>query len=253
MLSNRVIPSLLLSDGGLYKSTKFKDPVYVGDPINAIKIFNDKEVDELMVIDISASKFGTEPDFELIEQFAGECFIPLTYGGGIKTLEQARKIFALGIEKICVQSAFLDNPDLICDLVNSFGSSSIVASIDLRRNWLNQINVYNYMTGKNSKTNWTELITKYSEAGVGEIFLNNVDKDGTRSGPDLEMIRVVAKTTDIPLIACGGVSSLDDIQKVILAGADAVSAGSFFVFHGPHRAVLITYPEYDDLVKLFEN
>ena len=103
MLSNRVIPSLLLSDGGLYKSTKFKDPVYVGDPINAIKIFNDKEVDELMVIDISASKFGTEPDFELIEQFAGECFIPLTYGGGIKTLEQARKIFALGIEKICVQ------------------------------------------------------------------------------------------------------------------------------------------------------
>jgi imidazole glycerol-phosphate synthase subunit HisF len=250
MLSNRVIPTLLLSDGGLYKTIKFKNPAYVGDPINAIKIFNDKEVDELIVIDISATKNKLEPDFHLIEQFAGECFIPLTYGGGIKTLRQAEKIFSLGIEKICVQTKFASDLNFIKSLVDNFGSSSVVASIDLNRNWFNQICVYNYVTAKSSKQNWKELIDNYCYAGVGEIFLNCVDCDGAMAGPDTDLIRQVAAHTYVPLIACGGVSSLSDVKSIIECGADAAAAGSFFVFHGPHRAVLITYPEYEDLSAL---
>ena len=247
MLKNRVIPSLLLSNGGLYKTKKFGEPVYIGDPINAIKIFNEKEVDELIVTDISASKSNTEPDFELIEKFAGECFIPLTYGGGIKTIEQAGRLFSLGIEKITIQSAIMSDFNFIKSLVECFGSSSIVASVDLKRNWLNKICVYNYLTGKLLKYDWEYLIDKYSDAGVGEIFLNCVDRDGMRSGPDFDMIKKVGEYTKVPLIACGGISSLSDIKKAIEFGADAIAAGSFFVFHGPHRAVLINYPKYKDL------
>lgn len=253
MLRNRVIPTLLLSEGGLYKTTKFGHPTYVGDPINAIKIFNEKEVDELIVLDISATKNKQEPDFDLIEQFASECFIPLTYGGGVQTLKQAEKIFSLGIEKICVQSQFVIDSSFVQTMVDNFGSSSIVASIDLKRNWRRQILVHDYITGKPNKRNWMELIDKYTNSGVGEIFLNCVDKDGTRSGPDIDLIEQVAAHTRIPLIACGGISSLSDIQAIIGCGADAVAAGSFFVFHGPHRAVLITYPEYNDLVMTLNN
>ena len=253
MLRNRVIPTLLLSEGGLYKTTKFMNPTYVGDPINAIKIFNDKEVDELIVIDISATKNNSEPDFDLIEQFAGECFIPLTYGGGITTLHQAEKIFSLGIEKLCVQTKFASDFGFIKSMVDKFGSSSIVASIDLKRNWLKQIVVHNYVTGKSSKQNWVDLINSYCAAGVGEIFLNCVDRDGTRAGPDIDLIRQVAEHIQVPLIACGGVSSLANMKDIICSGADAVAAGSFFVFHGPHRAVLLTYPEYSALVALLSD
>lgn len=250
MLKHRVIPALLLRGNGLVKTTKFKDPKYVGDPINAIRIFNEKEVDELMVLDITASKEGREPNFEMIEQFAGECFMPLAYGGGIRTVEHAKRIFASGVEKVCLQTAALSNPRLISDLAERFGSQSIIVSIDVKRNWLGQPRIYASSQSKTLSGNWLELMDTLIAAGAGEVLVNAVDKDGTLSGPDLDLIRQASEKIRVPMIAVGGVSSLADIKAAVNAGASAVAAGAFFVYHGPHRAVLITYPKYHELEKL---
>lgn len=252
MLKHRVIPSLLLHDGGLVKTVKFKDPKYVGDPINAIKIFNEKEVDELMLLDITASKKKRSPNYALIEQIAGECFMPLAYGGGIKTIDEANQIFSLGVEKICIQSAALNSLSIIRSMADRFGNQSIMVSIDLKKNWLGKTFLYNAAIGKLLKGCWLEKLKKLVNAGAGEVLLNSVDKDGTMTGPDLELIQQASDAIDVPLIAVGGVSNLQDIKAAVNAGASAVAAGSFFVFHGPHRAVLITYPKYDELEKLFK-
>lgn len=252
MLKHRVIPLLLLSDVGLVKSTKFKNPKYVGDPINAIRIFNDKEVDELIVIDINATKNLREPNYALIEQFAGECFMPLAYGGGIQTVAQAERLFSLGVEKICIQTAALKTPEFITDLARRFGSQSIVVSIDIRKDFFGRLRVYQSATGRLLDDEYLNVICKLEKAGAGEILLNAVDRDGTLAGPDLMLIKQVSQHLDVPLIAIGGVSSLSDIKACVDVGASAVAAGAFFVFHGPHRAVLITYPEYHILEKLFE-
>jgi len=251
VLKHRVIPALLLRNGGLVKTLKFKDPVYVGDPINAIRIFNDKEVDELMVLDITASKERREPNYALIEQFAGECFMPLAYGGGITNAEQAARLFRLGVEKICVQSAALRNPALVTELAERFGSQSIVVSVDVKRNWLGKPRVYDASQGKALPEPWLRVTQRLVNAGAGEVLLNAVDRDGTLTGPDLDLIREAARTLAVPLIGVGGVSSMADIKAVVEAGASAVAAGAFFVFHGPHRAVLITYPRYHELEALF--
>ena len=250
MLKHRVIPALLLRGNGLVKTTKFKDPKYVGDPINAIRIFNEKEVDELMVLDITASKEGREPNFEMIEQFAGECFMPLAYGGGIRTIEHAKRIFASGVEKVCLQTAALSNPRLISDLAERFGSQSIIVSIDVKRNWLGRPGIYASSQGKILSGNWLDRMAELIAAGAGEVLVNAVDKDGTLSGPDLELIHQASENIRVPMIAVGGVSSLADIKAAVDAGASAVAAGAFFVYHGPHRAVLITYPKYHELEKL---
>lgn len=251
MLRHRVIPALLLRNGGLVKTLKFKDPKYVGDPINAIHIFNEKEVDELMVLDIMASKERREPNYALIEQFAGECFMPLAYGGGVRTVEQARRIFSLGVEKVCVQTAALENPRLINELAERFGSQSVLVSIDIKKNWFGKPGLYAATQGKLHSTSWQEMLRLFVAAGAGEVLLNAVDKDGTLSGPDLELIREASAAVDVPLIAVGGISSLIDIKAAVRAGASAVAAGSFFVFHGPHRAVLITYPSSEELANLW--
>lgn len=252
MLKHRVIPSLLLKDGGLVKTRKFKDPMYVGDPVNAIRIFNEKEVDELTVLDITASKMRREPEYDLIEEFAGECFMPLTYGGGIRTIEQAVRIFRLGVEKICMQSLSLENPSLLKEMVDRFGSQSIVVSVDVKRSFLGEPRVYSSARSEIFKgKNLSELLADLMELDVGEILLGSVDKDGTLSGPDLELIRLASKNLGVPLVVSGGVSSLLDIKAAVNAGASAVSAGAFFVFHGKRRAVLITYPAYEDLENLF--
>ena len=251
MLKHRVIPALLLSNGGLVKTQRFKNPKYVGDPINAIRIFNEKEVDELMVLDIGATKEKREPDYELIEQIAGECFMPLAYGGGVRTVEQAQRIFASGVEKICIQTAALDNLQLIRELADRFGSQSIMVSLDIKKNWLGRGQAFAAAQGKTLSTDWLQLLSYFVSAGAGEVLLNAVDKDGTLSGPDLDLIRKVSEQLDVPLIAVGGVSSLEDIKFAIEAGASAVAAGAFFVHHGPHRAVLITYPKYHQLEQLF--
>jgi imidazole glycerol-phosphate synthase subunit HisF len=251
MLKHRVIPALLLSNGGLVKTLRFKKAKYVGDPINAVRIFNEKEVDELIVLDITASKQKRDPDYALIEQIAGECFMPLAYGGGVRTLQQAKRIFASGVEKICVQTAALENPQFVREMADHFGSQSIVVSLDIKRNWLGRVQVFAAAQGKSICCDWMRLLLDLVEAGAGEVLLNVVNKDGTLSGPDLDLVHYASQLVGVPLIAAGGVSSLADIKSAVDAGASAVAAGAFFVYHGPHRAVLITYPKYHELEQLF--
>jgi cyclase len=251
MLQHRVIPALLLRNSGLVKTTRFKDPKYVGDPINVVRIFNEKEVDELMLLDITASKENRDPNYEIIEEIAGECFMPLAYGGGVRTVGQAQRIFSSGVEKICIQTGALENIHLVRDLADRFGSQSIMVSLDIKRNWFGRAGVLATARGKLLPTEWLRILSDLVSAGAGEILLNAVDKDGTLSGPDLELIRQASQKVDVPLIAVGGVSSLNDIKSAVDAGASAVAAGAFFVYHGPHRAVLITYPRYSELEQLF--
>lgn len=251
MLKHRVIPCLLLHDRKLVKTRKFKDPKYVGDPINTVRIFNDKEVDEIIVLDIVASKKQRDPDYDMIEQIAGECFMPLCYGGGIRTVEQARQLFALGIEKICLQSAAIKNPSIITRIADRFGNQSVVASVDIKRDWLGKYQLYSAATGKTLSQPWMDYMQKVVAAGAGEILLNAVDRDGTMQGMDISLIGEASSVLSVPLIAMGGVGSLADIKAAINAGANAVAAGAFFVFYGPNRAVLISYPRYQDLEELW--
>ena len=247
MLNSRVIPCLLLQNEGLIKTLKFAKPKYIGDPINAIRIFNDKEVDELIVLDIDASKDERDPNFTLIEKFASECFMPLCYGGGIRSVQQAQQLFALGIEKICLQTAALDDPKIITEIANRFGRQSVVASVDIKKNLLGEHQIYRSVDGKKVKQPWLQCLQQLVNAGAGEVIVNSVDRDGTMAGMDLELIREAASAVTVPLIAMGGAGSLSDMKSAINAGASAVSAGAFFVFQGPHRAVLITYPDYQEL------
>jgi cyclase len=250
MLKERVIPCLLLKNGGLVKTTKFRDPKYVGDPINAIRIFNEKEVDELLVLDIAASRERREPNFDLIGQFTGECFMPLCYGGGIRSLDQARRLFALGIEKVCLQTAVLDDLTLISSIADQYGNQAVVASIDIKKAMFRGYRLYSSARGGYLEKAWHQHLIDVVRAGAGEVMLNAVDRDGTMEGMDLELICQAAGSISVPLIAVGGVGSLCDIRAAVDAGASAVAAGAFFVFHGPHRAVLITYPSYQELQTL---
>lgn len=251
-LFNRVIPCLLLQDGGLVKTTKFGKPRYVGDPINAIRIFNEKYVDELVFLDITASRTGAEPSYDLISRIAGECFMPLCYGGGIRTLEQARRIVASGVEKIAINSAAIDRPRLLTELAHELGRSSVVVSIDVKRDLFGRERVFH--PGRRRVTNLDPVQhAKASvDAGAGEVFLNCVGRDGERSGFDIGVIARVSAAVNVPVIACGGASSLDDMRAAVNAGASAAAAGSIFVFYGPHRAVLINYPDYASIRKLFK-
>lgn len=253
MLKHRVIPCLLLKNQGLVKSTKFAKPKYVGDPINAIRIFNEKEVDELLVLDIEASKKKHKPNYDLIEQFAGECFMPLAYGGGIKTVEQARRLFSIGVEKISIQTSALSNLDLVSDITARYGNQSVVVSIDIRKNFMGRYKLFHAASAKNLDQDWSQFLKLAVEAGAGEILLNAVDKDGTLSGVDTQLIRNAAEICRVPLIAVGGIGSIADMKSAVNAGANAVAAGAFFVYYGPHRAVLITYPKYSDLITLLDN
>lgn len=250
MLKHRVIPCLLLHDGGLVKTLRFTNPKYVGDPINAIRIFNDKEVDELMVLDITASKERREPNYALIERFAGECFMPLCYGGGVRTVEQAQQLFALGIEKVCLQTAALDDLTLVTRIAERFGSQSVLISVDVKKNWMGKRRLYAAASGKVLSRPWMDFLQRAVSAGAGEAVVNAVHNDGVMQGMDLDLIREASASLSVPLIAAGGAGSLADIKSAVDAGASAVSAGAFFVFQGPHRAVLITYPGYHELEEL---
>jgi cyclase len=247
MLKNRVIPVLLLKSGELVKTRRFQDAKYIGDPINAIKIFNEKEVDELLVLDINASKERNDPDYKTIELFASECFMPLCYGGGINTLEQAAKIFDLGVEKICLQSAAIDNPGFISQLARKYGSQSIVVSIDIKKNWRKKDMLYRSSSSKCLSYNWVAFAKDMANAGAGEIIINSVDNDGELCGYNLKLISEATQMLSVPIVALGGARSINDFTLAIKAGASAVGAGAMFVFHGPHRAVLITYPAYETL------
>jgi imidazole glycerol-phosphate synthase subunit HisF len=249
----RVIPVLLIRNGGLVKSVQFSKHKYVGDPINAVKIFNEKEVDEIIVLDIDASAKKQSPDFKLIEEICGEAFMPLAYGGGVKSLEDAQKLLYNGAEKIVVNTALLEQPKVLESIAKQFGNQSVVASIDYKLPFLGKAKVYGSNGGK--KTNWSvaELAVKAMEHGAGEIMLNSIDRDGTYKGYDLEMLQTITSSVDVPVIACGGAGSLEDFQQAIHQGAAAVAAGSMFVFQRPHQAVLISYPHPSEINKLNEN
>ena len=251
MIKPRVIPVLLLKNGGLYKTMKFEKPKYVGDPLNAIKIFNEKEVDELIVLDIDASKNRKEPDYHLIEQFAGECFMPVCYGGGISSFEQAQRIFSLGIEKISLQSSVLNNLDLISEISAVYGNQAVVFSIDLKKNLFGNYKLFSSSNHKTMDVSWKKVAVDAVNAGAGEILINAVDRDGTLQGLDIDILGEIKPLLSVPLIFCGGLNSLENIKLAVSNGADAVAGGAFFVFNGPHRAVLISYPKYNDLTTLF--
>jgi cyclase len=246
MLNHRVIPVLQIFDERLVKSFQFTKPVHLGDPINAVKIFNEKQVDELVLLDIGATDQKKAPAFDLIEKIAGEAFMPVSYGGGVASVEIARQLFRLGIEKVVIRSTALENPQFLRVLSDEFGSSSVVASVDVKKNrrGLYQIYCGNKRISKTKR--WPEVVDEFKTQGAGEILLQSVDRDGTMLGPDLELLQSIG-TISIPLVFAGGVSSIEDMRDILNAGADAVAAGAFFVLHGPHRALLITYPEYSVL------
>lgn len=243
----RVIPVLLLSDSGMVKTTKFNAPVYVGDPINAVRIFNAKEVDEIVILDIDATRFGRGPNFERIEQIASEAFMPLGYGGGVKTTQQMEQLFRIGVEKVIINTAIHENPDLLREASQIFGSQSVVASIDVKKNILGRYYVYSECGKKRADWELDSYISFVQEQGAGEVILNSIDKDGTMSGYDLKLISNVSGKMRVPLVTLGGARSVEDFDDALKAGASSVAAGSMFVFHGRHKAVLISYISPDKL------
>jgi cyclase len=250
MLRYRIIPTLLLHDKGLYKTVKYsiKKGKYVGDPINAIKIFNDKGVDELIFLDIDASKEKRGPDFNMIKNIASECFMPVGYGGGITTMEQIKQIFQIGIEKVILNSVLLEDLSLLKSASKSFGAQSIVAAVDIKKNLFGKYKIYNSAKQKNSDLDIKKYLQSLEDNGAGEIYISSVDKDGTFEGYDIELMKDIAKDIKVPVIINGGAKDISDFSRAIKeCGVSAVSAGSMFVFNGPHKAVLITYPEYEKL------
>jgi imidazole glycerol-phosphate synthase subunit HisF len=246
----RIIPCLLLRNTGFVKSFKFNDLVYLGDCFNIVRLFNEKEADELFIFDINATPDKKSPNFDLLHELAGECFMPVGYGGGIRTVEDMRRLFKEGFEKVSINTEAALNPNLIRNASREFGSQSIIVSIDIRRKLLGRYEVY--VNGGRQRTGLDPVTfaKRATDLGAGEILLNSIDRDGTMQGYDIEIIRKVADAITVPLIACGGAGSLSHFHDAIYRGrASAVAAGSFFVFTGKHRAVLITYPSQNDLRK----
>lgn len=243
MLRPRIIPSLLIKDGGLVKTINFKNPKYVGDPINAVKIFNEKEADELMIFDIDATAKSNEPNYDLIKKIAAQSRMPLCYGGGIKTIEQAKKVYSLGIEKIAVSSAAIDNPELISNMVDQFGSQSVVTVLDIKKKFINGYEIVTHNANKSVKFDPKTFALQMQNLGVGEIVINNVDKDGTLKGYDWGLIDKFRDVLNIPMTILGGASSLENIREAISRyEIIGIAAGSLFVFKGRYNAVLINYP-----------
>ncbi|AQX12442.1 AglZ/HisF2 family acetamidino modification protein [Elizabethkingia meningoseptica] len=253
MLRPRIIPSLLIQDNGLVKTVNFKNPKYVGDPINAVKIFNEKEVDELAIFDIDATVKGLEPNYSLIERIANQSRMPLCYGGGVKTVEQAQKIFGLGIEKIALSSAVIENPDLITKIADRVGAQSVIVVLDVKKKLFGGYEVYTHNGKKSTGINPFKFIEESQNLGAGEIVINSIDQDGVMKGYDISLIDKARERTSLPMTVLGGAGSLEDIKKVIdkheIIG---VAAGSLFVFKGKYKAVLINYPikeEKENLLK----
>lgn len=254
MLRPRIFPTLLLRGQGLVKGVNFKNYRYIGDPINAVKIFNDKEVDELLFLDITASSEKRIPSLELIEKIADECFMPFSVGGGIRTVEEMRSLLSAGAEKISINTAAVEDPSLIRRAADVFGSQSVIVSIDVKSSWLGKAFVWTHSGRKKTKLEPLKWVLEVEKLGAGEIFLNSIDNDGKMQGYDLKMVKMISDAVNIPIIACGGAGSVDDLYKVIHeAGASAASAGSMFVFHGARRGVLINFPSEEEIKKIHGN
>jgi len=246
MLRPRIIPCLLVHKGGLVKTKNFKDPKYVGDPINAVRIFNEKEADELMVLDIDATRNCVPPDFALIAKLAAECRMPLCYGGGVTTAEQAARIIDMGVEKVSVSAAAITNPSFLTKIAATVGRQSVVAVLDVRKRTGLFAKGYELSTHNGRviyKLDPVDVALQLQEAGAGEIVVNSVDRDGMMQGYDIELASQFKQTLKVPLTFLGGAGSLDHIGELVSKlGVVGAAAGSLFVFKGKYRAVLINYP-----------
>lgn len=254
MLRPRVIPCLLVHEGGLVKTVGFKAPKYVGDPINAVKIFNEKEADELVVLDIDATVNGAEPDYRMIANLAAECRMPLCYGGGVRSAVQAKKIIGLGVEKVALSAAAIDAPNLITQIADEIGRQSVVVVLDVKKRMLSkEYDVFTHNGKKNTKRSVMEVAAQVEALGVGEIVINSIDNDGQMKGYDLVLAKKMRDAVNIPITFLGGAGSLDDIAALIrTCGVVGASAGSLFVFKGVYKAVLINYPnvvQRDELIR----
>lgn len=250
MIRPRIIPILLIASDGIVKTTKFKNPTYVGDPINTIKIFNEKGVDEIIVLDINATSHQRDPNFQFIQELGSECFMPFCYGGGLKNIKQIEKVFYSGAEKISLNYASIHSEKLIEDAANIFGSQAIVVSMDIKKDLFGKYKLMSERAKISASKDIVAFAKKVESLGAGEILLNSVDNDGVQGGYDLKLITQVSESVSIPVVACGGLGCFADIQLALDAGASAVSGGSFFIFVGKHRAVLVTYPSEDSIKTL---
>lgn len=252
MLNPRVIPCLILRNGGLVKSVKFKDFRYIGDPVNAVRIFNDKEVDELVFLDISCRELGAGPNFELLADITSEAFMPFGYGGGIRNLDDIKKLYALGVEKVILNTEAESNPHLVTQAAEIAGNSGVVVSIDVKKSLFGRNTVVTRNGTKDTGIDPVQYARKMESLGAGEILLNSINRDGTAQGYDIDLIAAIASEVSIPVVAVGGAGVTGHFREAIQAGASAVGAGSMFVFHGKHHAVLITYPNYDEIKNIFQ-
>jgi cyclase len=248
MLGIRVIPCLLLRNRGLVKTVKFKDPTYIGDPINAVKIFNEKEVDELIFLDITATNEHRKPNFDLITDIATECFMPFCYGGGIRDIETMKKLFTLGVEKIAINSYAIEYPEFIKKAARLFGDQAIVISIDVKKNMWGKYEVYTHSGTKNTKLDAVDYAKKAEVSGAGEILVTSIDRDGMMQGYDLDLLKEITNSVSIPVIANGGAGILGHFSDAVhKAHISAVAAGSMFVYYGKQKGILINYPSRKEL------
>jgi cyclase len=253
MIDKRVIPCLLLHKGGLFKTEKFNKPTYIGDPINAIKIFNEKEVDELMFFDIDSSAQHRDPNYKMIEDIASECFMPLSYGGGVKTIEQMKKIFKLGVEKISLSSQVVENPNFLLEATSIFGSQSVIVTIDIKKDFWGNKKIFIYNGKKNTKLDPINFVKKIETLGAGEIVVNSIDHDGVMCGYDIELLKVIKSITKVPIVALGGAGNLIHMKEVFqISNVDAAACGSMFLYQGPLKGVLISYPSVKKIQELLK-
>lgn len=238
----RVIPVLLVSDGYLVKPVKFQGDSYIGDPINAVRIFNEKQVDELVICDIDASVKGSGVNYTLIEEIASEAFMPVGYGGGVSSAAEARRITGIGIEKVVLNTAAVERPEVITEISDALGASSTVVSVDAKKRLVSGWDTFVRRGSKKTGMTPVEAAVRAQQLGAGEILLSSIDRESTRNGYDLALIEAVAGAVTVPIIALGGAESVDDLAPALRAGASATAAGTLFVMNGKHRAVLISYP-----------
>lgn len=251
-LRPRVIPCLQFAGGELFKTRRFKNPLYLGDPINAVKLFNDLECDELVVVDIKATLEGRGPDYAMIEEFASEAFMPLAYGGGITSVEQIRRIFSIGIEKVVVGAA-APGGRLLSEAASVFGAQSIVAAVDVKKTLLGKRAVFTRSGTHKLNVDPVDYAIQMEACGAGELFVQSIDLETSRRGYDLELMREVSAAVKIPVVGCGGAGSLEDIRQLLNStGAAAAAAGTMFVLHGKHDAPLISYPRPNEIASLVD-
>ncbi len=245
MLTKRIIPTLLLREQSLVKTVQFNKFSYVGDPVNTVKIFNELEVDELVFLDISASINNRKPNFDLLGEIADECFMPLSYGGGIKDLDQAKRIFDIGFEKVILNTASINNSDLVTNLANIYGSQAVIGSVDYKNNFWGKRNVYTLSGKKKTNLDVIEWCKRLESLGAGEILLTSIDKEGTWSGLDTECIDEVSRSVEIPVIAHGGAGEINHINEIRdKTAASAIGLGSMVVFQKKDMGVLINLPKH---------